>query len=145
MEFEPEAEAFIRSQPVARLATVDEAGRPSLVPVCFVLHDTRIYSPIDDKKKSTSWGRLKRLRNLEVNPNVCLLFDHYASDWQELRWVLVRGLAEALPPRDRFAREHAEATEALRRKYPQYEHAAIGERPLIRVVPSSVSAWSAAP
>ncbi|HXV65555.1 MAG TPA: TIGR03668 family PPOX class F420-dependent oxidoreductase [Vicinamibacteria bacterium] len=140
---EPEIEAFIRKQGVARLATADGEGRPSLVPVCFVFTEGRFYSPIDDKRKNTSWGRLKRLRNIEVNPNVCLLLDHYSRDWTELRWVLIRGVAEVISPPDRFAKEHAEAIRLLRRKYPQYENARIGERPLIRIVPRSVTSWSA--
>ena len=62
------AKQLLLSQPVARLATVNEAGSPTVVPVCFVLCDGRFYSPIDDKPKSVSWGRLQRLRNIEANP-----------------------------------------------------------------------------
>ena len=106
---EPEVEAFIKKLPVARLATADAEGRPSVVPVCFVLVDGYFYTPIDEKRKSVSWGRLKRLRNIEVNPAVSLVIDHYEADWTALGYVLVRGVAETIAPRGRYAKEHATA------------------------------------
>ena len=48
---EPEVEAFIKKLAVARLATADAAGRPSVVPVCFVLVGGYFYTPIDEKRK----------------------------------------------------------------------------------------------
>ena len=78
---EPEVVAFVKRQLVARLATADARGRPSVVPVCFALVDGYFYSPIDEKRKSVSWGRLKRLRNIEENPAVSLVIDHYEADW----------------------------------------------------------------
>ena len=139
----PEIESFIRRCPIGRLATADAQGQPSVVPVCFVLVDGHIYSPIDDKRKRVSWGRLKRLRNIEENPAVSLLLDHYSNDWMSLRWVLIRGAAETVEPRGRFAHEHAAAIERLRAKYPQYEQSGIDQRPLIKIVPHHVSNWSA--
>ena len=140
---EPEIEAFIRKQPVARLATADAAGRPSVVPVCFVLLDGYFYTPIDEKRKRVSWGRLKRLRNIEVNPWVSLVIDHYSADWTALAYVLVRGVAETVAPRDRFAREHEGVVERLRSRYPQYENARIDEKPIIKINPETVSYWTA--
>lgn len=140
---EPNVEAFLRRQPVGRLATADAEGRPLVVPVCFVLMEGRIYSPIDDKRKRVSWGRLKRLRNIEENPEVSLLVDEYSDDWTSLGYVLIRGLADTLAPRGRYAKEHGSAIESLRRKYPPYAGSGIAERPLIRVMPSAVTCWSA--
>lgn len=140
---EPEVESFIKKQLVARLATADGAGRPSVVPVCFVLVDGYFYTPIDDKRKSVSWGRLKRLRNIEANPAVSLVIDHYEADWTALGYVLVRGSAEIVAPRDRYAREHAGVVEKLRARYPQYENARIDEKPLIKITPESVTLWTA--
>ena len=140
---EPEVEAFIKKLLVARLATADAEGRPSVVPVCFVLVDGYFYTPIDEKRKSVSWGRLKRLRNIEVNPSVSLVIDHYEADWTALGYVLVRGVAETIAPRGRYAKEHAEVIAKLRSRYPQYRNARIDQKPLIKISPESVTLWTA--
>ena len=140
---EPEVEAFIKKLPVARLATADAEGRPSVVPVCFVLVDGYFYTPIDEKRKSVSWGRLKRLRNIEVNPAVSLVIDHYEADWTALGYVLVRGVAETIAPRGRYAKEHATAIARLRSRYPQYKNARIDQKPLIKISPETVTLWTA--
>ncbi len=140
---EPEVEAFIKKLLVARLATADAEGRPSVVPVCFVLVDGYFYTPIDEKRKSVSWGRLKRLRNIEVNPSVSLVIDHYEADWTALGYVLVRGVAETIAPRGRYAKEHATVIARLRSRYPQYRNARIDQKPLIKISPESVTLWTA--
>ncbi len=140
---ESKVEAFLRRHPVGRLATADANGRPSVVPICFVLMQGRFYSPIDDKRKRVSWGRLKRLRNVEENAEVSLLVDEYSDDWSSLGYVLIRGKADSLLPRGRFAKEHGSAIECLREKYPPYAGSRIAERPLIRVVPDSMTCWTA--
>ncbi|GMR22842.1 MAG: TIGR03668 family PPOX class F420-dependent oxidoreductase [Acidobacteriota bacterium] len=140
---EPEVEAFIKKLPVARLATADAEGRPSVVPVCFVLVDGYFYTPIDEKRKSVSWGRLKRLRNIESNPSVSLVIDHYELDWTALGYVLVRGVAETIAPRGRYAKEHAGVIARLRSRYPQYKNARIDQKPLIKISPESITLWTA--
>lgn len=140
---EPEVEAFIKKLPVARLATADARGRPSVVPVCYVLVDGYFYTPIDEKRKSVSWGRLKRLRNIESNPAVSLVIDHYEVDWTALGYVLVRGVAETIEPRGRYAKEHAVVIARLRSRYPQYKNARIDQKPLIKINPVSVTLWTA--
>src|SRR5260221_699719 len=72
------------AEPRAVLGTVDEAGRPHLVPVTFV-HAAdadgteHLYIAVDHKPKRTT--DLKRLRNIAAHPEVCLLADHYEGDW----------------------------------------------------------------
>lgn len=140
---EPEVEAFVRKLPLAHLATADVEGRPSVVPVCFVLHGGYFYTPIDEKRKRVSWGRLKRLRNIEVNPWVSLVIDHYESDWTALGYVLVRGRAETVAPRGRYAKEHAAVVARLRARYPQYGNARIDQKPLIKISPEAITFWTA--
>ena len=96
--------AFLDGQRVARLATVDAAGVPHVVPVCFAIEGDTAYIAIDRKPKS---GKpLKRLRNIAENPHVALTADHYDDDdWTRLRWVMVRGRAELLERGD----EHDDA------------------------------------
>ncbi len=53
-----EVERFIREARVARLATVDEAGQPLVVPICFALDGETLYSAVDSKPKRTAaWRR----------------------------------------------------------------------------------------
>ena len=56
---------------VARLSTVDDKHHmPYLVPVVFVFDDNYYYIPIDKKRKKQSPEKLKRVRNIQANPNV---------------------------------------------------------------------------
>ena len=144
-DLEDRAKQLLLSQPVARLATVDAAGCPTVVPVCFVLYDGRFYSPIDDKPKSVSRGRLRRLRNIDANPSVSLVVDTYSHDWSELAYVLVSGSASIIAPNGPFGSDHAAAVALLRKKYPQYASSSIAQRPLIKIVPERVKFWAFAP
>jgi len=130
-------EDFVRAQRVARLATADARSRPFAVPVCFVYLNGYLYTPVDEKPKSGR--RLRRLRNIEVNPQVALVFDRYDDDWERLAWVLVRGSASLVTDRG----EKAEAAAALQRKYEQYHSMALEQLPLIRVNPERTASWGA--
>jgi PPOX class probable F420-dependent enzyme len=131
----PEQLAFVLEQRVGRLATSDAAGRPHAVPVCFAYHDGCFWVAMDEKPKSTT--RLKRLRNIEANPEVALLFDRYDDDWSWLAYVLVRGTAEVLPE----GRAEPGALAALRERYAQYVGMGLDARPMIRIRPTTVSSW----
>ncbi|SRR5439155_19849527 len=126
---------FTESQRVAHLATADANGRPHVVPVCFAYLNRRIYIAIDEKPKRSL--RLKRLRNIEANPQVAIVLDRYDEDWSRLAWVLVQGTAVVLDS----GPEHARALAALREKYPQYLEMALEGRPVISVTAERVSSW----
>jgi PPOX class probable F420-dependent enzyme len=132
---------FLNRQRVAHLATVDDADRPHLVPICFACLDGLVYSAIDEKPKRVAPGALRRLRNLEANRNVCLLVDHYDEDWTQLAWLQVRGLAEAVAD----VRERSRALAALRERYPQYRSMDLESTPLLRITPLQVIQWTAQP
>lgn len=131
--------SFTRS-PVARLASVSPGGAPHLVPVVFAVdadtgngHDF-VYTAVDAKPKSTR--RLRRLVNIESNPHVSLLVDHYDEDWTRLWWVRADGLASV----------HADGAamdagyRLLRAKYPQYQGVSL-DGPVIVVVVDRWSSW----
>jgi PPOX class probable F420-dependent enzyme len=99
---------------VARLATTTPAGRPHVVPCCFVLRGNTVYSAVDAKPKTT--GALRRLQNVAANPDVSVLVDHYDEDWSELWWVRADGRARVLGP----GRTTERALALLSEKYPQY-------------------------
>ncbi|MGK4579024.1 TIGR03668 family PPOX class F420-dependent oxidoreductase [Kitasatospora sp. HPMI-4] len=100
----------------AVLATVDQGGRPHLVPVTFAAAGDLVVTAVDRKPKRTL--RLKRLANIAANPEVCLLVEHWDEDWQLLWWARADGEARLLP--DPAAAEHAAAVGWLTAKYPQY-------------------------
>jgi PPOX class probable F420-dependent enzyme len=120
--------------PVARLATVDANGRPHVVPICFVLEGDTLYTAVDEKPKRSR--RLKRLANIEVDPHVEVVIDHYEDDWSRLWWVRLRGVARIV--------EDPHAVELLAAKYPQYrEQPPAG--PVIAVSVEERSEWTASP
>lgn len=102
---------------VARMATVDEEGRPHVVPIVFALEEDTLYSSVDEKPKASR--NLKRVRNILANPTVEVVVDHYEEDWDRIWWVRVRGRGEVIedgPERDR-------GLSLLSEKYPQYRDA----------------------
>ena len=133
----------------AVLATIDPAGRPRLVPICFAVgrggdSSPAIYTPIDDKPKSTTDPhRLARVRDIAARPEVSLLVQRWDEDWTRLAWLRLRGTAELVEPDDPAgAIERADAIAALRAKYAQYADHDLEARPLIRIRVVEASSWS---
>jgi PPOX class probable F420-dependent enzyme len=131
-DFDPETR-FGRA-PIARLATAGPGGRPHLVPVVFALHDGVVYTAVDTKPKTTQ--RLRRLINIEGNPQVSVLVDHYDEDWTQLWWVRADGIA---------AVHHDGSTmdagrDLLRAKYAQYQSFSL-TGPVIAVTVQHWSSW----
>ncbi|MCD9144163.1 TIGR03668 family PPOX class F420-dependent oxidoreductase [Streptomyces albireticuli] len=126
-----EARARFEGEPVARLATADEAGRPHVVPITFALGRNVLYFAIDHKPKSTQ--NLRRLQNIRANRRVSVLVDHYAADWTALWWARADGRAEI-----RTDPARSTAVKLLQEKYAQY-----AERPPEGpVVAIEVAVWS---
>jgi PPOX class probable F420-dependent enzyme len=129
-----EARERLRTARVACLATADAAGRPHVVPICFVVRGETIYSAVDHKPKATT--HLRRLANVTANARAAVLTDHYdVEDWRALWWVRADGAAEVLAPR---ADEAARAVELLSDRYVQYRDAA----PTGPVLAVRVERWS---
>ena len=119
---------------VLRLGTADGAGRPHLVPATFALVDDVVVIAVDHKPKRHT--NLKRLRNIEENPAVTLLVDHFEDDWGQLWWVRADG--EAVVIENELAYE---LVASLVDKYDQYrEHRPAG--PVIKIQVNRWSGWS---
>jgi len=136
-EFDPWVR-FTRST-VARLATVAPSGQPHLVPVVFAVpedsHDV-VYTAVDAKPKTTR--RLRRLANIDSNPQVSLLVDEYADDWTRLWWVRVDGVATI-----HYDGETMNAGyRLLRAKYPQYQSVPL-DGPVIAIAVGRWADWHA--
>jgi PPOX class probable F420-dependent enzyme len=126
---------LIRDKRVARLAFLDDADQPRVLPITYAIADGAVWSAIDHKpKRSTEPARLRYLRR---RPEAALCVDHYEDDWSRLAWVQLRGRVEVLP----LERGHA-GLDALVERYPPYrERRPPG--PLLRLEVDSASCWSA--
>jgi PPOX class probable F420-dependent enzyme len=101
------------SSEVAVLATIGPDGAPDLVPVVFAPVGPRtLVTPIDQKPKTTR--RLHRLDNIDADPRVSLLAQHWDSDWERLWWVRAEGRGNVVKSIG------SEPARALAERYPPY-------------------------
>jgi len=137
----PAERAFIDGHRVARLATSDLHGAPHVIPIVYAYVDEAVYFIVDDKPKRTH--SLKRLRNIEQNPQVALLIDDYDEDWNSLAYLLIHGRADLVSDRLEFVR----LLSALRARYPQYQSMALAfdSHALVRIAIEQAHFWRATP
>jgi PPOX class probable F420-dependent enzyme len=137
MRLDPaDAMARFTAAQVARLATADRHGRPHVVPCTFAVDDGgRVVTGIDTKPKSTL--HLRRIANIEQNPQVSLLVDQYADDWRQLWWARADGTAAVV----RGGAEHAAHWRLLTSKYWQYAGQLL-DGPTILVTVTAWSGWA---
>lgn len=120
---------------VLRLGTADAAGKPHIVPATFAVVGDVVAISVDHKPKRHA--NLKRLRNVEENPSVTLLVDHFDEDWDRLWWVRADGDGQVIENELAY-----ELVDALVDKYDQYrEHRPAG--PVIKIQINRWSGWSA--
>ena len=106
------------------------------VPVVFAMAGRQVVIPVDAVKPK-SGPRLQRLENLDRDPRVVLLVEHYDDDWAQLWWVRIHGRAAEAPV---TAEHHA----LLAERYPQYADAA-SITSTIALMPEQVTGWAAGP
>ena len=141
---------------VARLATAGSEALPHVVPVVFAFDGEKYYIPVDEKSKIKEPDKLRRIKNIEVNPGVALLIDEYNEDWNKLLFIMIQGKASILGKRRENDKEGAEeqqgdrgdndkllkiAHKLLFMKYPQYQHIAIGKLCIV-IYPQKTIFWS---
>ena len=132
----PEMRRRVQEARVARLASIDPAGRPHLVPVVFALSGDEVLLAVDEKPKRTR--DLQRLANIRANPMVAVLVDHYEEDWSRLWWVRIRGSARVVEEGADLER----AAAAVAEKYAQYGSKP-PEGPVIIVTAEEWLGWAA--
>lgn len=114
--------AYLKSQPLARLATVDASGAPQNNPVgVFVDEETG-----DILIGGAALAKTRKFRNVKANPRVALVVDDLVStDPWTVRGIEIRGTAVALedvdPPVSFMSRE------------------------VIRITPTWVTSWGIEP
>jgi pyridoxamine 5'-phosphate oxidase family protein len=85
--------AYLRTQPLGRLATVRPDGSPQNNPVGFVYNAD--LGTID--VGGLRMGETKKFRNIETEPRVAFVVDDVvATEQWQARFVEIRGVAEAL-------------------------------------------------
>jgi PPOX class probable F420-dependent enzyme len=132
----PDIETAVATSPVARLATIGSDGAPDVVPITFAIDGDVLYTAVDHKPKRTR--RLQRLTNIERDPRVTVLVDHYDDDWTTLWWYRLRGEASVVTAGPDF---DAGVT-ALREKYQHYrERPPAGPVVVVRI--TNRRAWTA--
>ncbi len=132
---------FVLRMRVARLATADEHGSPSLIPVCYAFDGKHFYSPLDEKPKRVAGTRLRRVHNIEARHETSLLIDKYDDDWSQLGYVLVHGHATLIEANDA---RHAHALQLLRERYVQYLAMNLEQQLVIVITPDRVTSWGPA-
>lgn len=156
---------------VARLSTIDfEEQKPHIVPVVFVFDGDYYYVPIDEKpKRGKDPELLRRVRNIQKNPNVAILIDEYNEDWSKLSFVMIQGKGHLigrvarqndLKKMDEMVLTRKEEPSALQHqrtankkerllknaqnllleKYPQYQKIGVGQRCIV-VYPEKTFTW----
>jgi PPOX class probable F420-dependent enzyme len=123
--------------PVARLATLRRDGTPRLVPVTFAPVSDLLCFAVDEVKPKRD-TRLARLADIDRDPRVALLVDHYEADWSRLWWIRVDGHAAVLA----YGSLRERALDALAAKYPPYRTARPAG-PVVGITPLRWSGWSA--
>jgi PPOX class probable F420-dependent enzyme len=131
---------LLASARTATLATVAPDGQPRLVPVCFALHDGRLWIALDEKPKRGPDPRsLARVRDVLVRPGVAVLVERWSEDWSELAWLRLIGRASLVEP-DAVA---TGVRAALRERYPQYGRHDLEHRPMLAIELERAVRWSA--
>lgn len=136
----PDIEEFIQRVRVARLATIDSEFKPYLVPVVFVFDGNHFFIPVDEKRKKTKPEKLRRIKNIQGNPNVALLIDEYSEDWSRLAFVMIQGTASVVKCRPQADIQLKQALKELTTKYTQYQKIGTGEMCII-IKPEKVASW----
>jgi nitroimidazol reductase NimA-like FMN-containing flavoprotein (pyridoxamine 5'-phosphate oxidase superfamily) len=122
---------FVQCQRVARVATVASDNVAHSVPVCPLFDTNKIYF--------ASERAARKVRNIEDNPNVTIVFDEYSEAWDYLRGIMLQGTARIVK-----TKEFRELRKKFYAKYSQYErHAPLGERhsAIVEVTPERKFSW----
>ena len=122
---------ILDSARVASFATVRADGRPHLVPITFARAEPGlIVTAVDHKPKRST--NLQRLRNVEAQPAVSLLVNHYEDDWTALWWLRIDATARVVVDEP----DRTMLTQELVRKYAQY----LGHPPTGAVIAMKIDA-----
>jgi nitroimidazol reductase NimA-like FMN-containing flavoprotein (pyridoxamine 5'-phosphate oxidase superfamily) len=122
---------FIKSQGVARLATIGVDGAPHNVPVCPVFDRGKVYVGTESEAK--------KVKNIRSNPHVAIVFDQYRDSWNSLRGVMLQCSARILEQK-----QFKNIRKKLYDKYPKYESESAlepGDSVILEFLPEKKFTW----
>lgn len=122
---------FVEPARVARLATVDSRGVLHNVPICPVFAAGSFYFGTE--------ANSRKVRNIQANTNVALVFDDYTECWSCLRGLMIQGHARVVGKQ-----EFRVLRKKFYDKFLQYEQAApLDEKDsvIIEIVPRTKFGW----
>lgn len=132
-----ERDAFLRAQPVCRVATAGPGGRPHASALWFVWDGTALW--LNSLTKSRRWA------DIGNNPDISVLVDDGGFDFLRLRGVELLGSAQVVGETPRTGEPMTELAEPERLFADKYA----GGRPFqydgrhawLRIQPESVVSW----
>ncbi|MDP8888545.1 MAG: pyridoxamine 5'-phosphate oxidase family protein, partial [Thermoproteota archaeon] len=101
---------------------------------------SHFFIPIDEKRKTAKPEKLKRIKNIQDNPNVALLIDEYSEDWTKLAFVMIQGKATIITTKTQGNIQLQEAYKKLTTKYQQYQKIELREMCII-IKPEKIASW----
>lgn len=122
---------FIKSQGVARLATVSGGSVPHNVPVCPVFDRGKLYIGTE--------ADARKVKNIEANPRIAIVFDAYRDSWNGLRGVMLQCRTRVVNQED-----FKKVRRKLYGKYRKYESEAAlepGESAILEFTPEKKFSW----
>lgn len=133
---EGERDAFLRSQPLCRVATVGPSGRPHTSALWFVWDGTALWL--------NSLTRSQRWTDLERDPRISVIVDDGGADFLRLRGIELQGSAEVVGEAPRKGAPLDELTVPERlfgEKYMGGEFRYDGRHGWLRVRPEKIASW----
>jgi PPOX class probable F420-dependent enzyme len=127
-------ERYLLSKERGFLATVNDDGTPTLVPICFAYREGVLYTAVNAKPKSK---HLARTKNIRKRHRVAFIVDTYSKDWRRLSYLLIHGRAEFVVS----ARERNLATTLLVKKYHQYRWLRRSMMAIIKITVEKTKLW----
>jgi PPOX class probable F420-dependent enzyme len=134
---------IIKSARIGHLATASSNLQPYLTPVVFIILQNRILIPLDNKPKTIDVKELRRVKNIEENPKVSFLVDHYDEDWTNLWFVMIIGNATLVQLNGKIERKLKEMNKIhnmFLKKYSQYTKIGTGNV-YIKLVIEKTTYW----
>jgi nitroimidazol reductase NimA-like FMN-containing flavoprotein (pyridoxamine 5'-phosphate oxidase superfamily) len=132
-----ERDAFLRSQPICRVATVGRAGRPRLSALWYVWDGTALW--FNSTVRSRRWAELER------DPRLSAIVDDGGADFHRLRGVTLTGTARVIGEVPRRGEDVAELVEPERLFADKYMGGGSfrydGRHGWLKLIPDRVVSW----
>jgi nitroimidazol reductase NimA-like FMN-containing flavoprotein (pyridoxamine 5'-phosphate oxidase superfamily) len=132
-----ERDAFLRPQPICRVATVGRAGRPRLSALWFVWDGTAMW--FNSLVRSRRWAELER------DPRLTAIVDDGGADFQKLRGVTLTGTARIIGEVPRRGEDVAALVEPERMFAEKYMGGGSfrydGRHGWLKLIPDRIVSW----